>query len=395
MPEPSPGREGASDTAEGLAVGGDPPTHVVDFPEEVEPPAEAEKDPAWTRGFVLAPSQLAGARVVRYIGWLVLLAIAGFVVIAAQRIAAHADPLVYLAQTVVYGLAAGSLYALIALGYTMVYGIIELINFAHADVFSFGGFVALTLLPIFGLTEGAGGTLVLVLLVLVTAITMLVCGVLNITIERVAYRPLRNAPRVSPLITAAGMSFVLEGIMFIWKGPVNYHFPDLIPAGSVELAGTTVRIKDGLVVLLAVILMIALDRFVTGSKLGKAMRATAQDRDAASLMGIDINRTIAATFFIGAMLAGAGGTAYGLYFGYIVFDLGFATGLIAFTAAVLGGIGNIRGAALGGLCIGMFEAIWNSYFSSGWTQVMIFVILTLVLLFRPAGLLGMRIPDRA
>ena len=148
------------------------------------------------------------------------------------------------------------------------------------------------------------------------------------------------------------------------------------------------RLKDFLVVLLAVILVVGLDTFVNASKLGKAMRATAQDRDAASLMGIDINRTIAATFFIGAMLAGAGGTAYGLYFGNIVFDLGFATGLIAFTAAVLGGIGNIRGAALGGLCIGMFEAFWNSYFLSEWTQVMIFVILTMVLLFRPSGLFG-------
>ncbi len=336
---------------------------------------------------------MVGNRYVRALRWLVLGAVIVVLLLMARSIATHG--LAYLLQTIVYGLAGGSLYALIALGYTMVYGIIELINFAHADVVSFGGFISLTMVSAFGFSEGVvNGPLVMVGLVLITVVTMLVCGTLNITIERVAYRPLRNAPRVSPLITAAGMSFVLEGIMFLWKGPVNNHYPDLIPAGSVTAFGTTVRIKDALVVVLALLLMLALDTFVTRSKLGKAMRATAQDRDAASLMGIDINRTIAATFFIGALLAGFAGTMYGLYFGNIVFDLGFATGLVAFTAAVLGGIGNIRGAALGGLCIGMFEAFWNSYFVSAWTQVMIFVILTLVLLFRPSGLLGMRVPDR-
>ncbi|MEP7104235.1 MAG: branched-chain amino acid ABC transporter permease [Chloroflexota bacterium] len=360
---------------------------------EVGGPAEAAKDPAWTKGSAWAQQQLAGATVVRVLAWVVLAALLVIAALMGQKIINNG--LAYFLQTLVYGVAGGSLYALIALGYTMVYGIVELINFAHADVVTFGGFIGLTLMPVFGLTEsGSHGPLVLVFLVAILAISMGVCGLLNITIERVAYRPLRNAPRVSPLITAAGMSFVLEGLMFLWKGPTNNHFPDLLPAGSATLIGTTVRIKDGLVVLLAMVLVVALDRFVTGSKLGKAMRATAQDRDAASLMGIDINRTISATFFIGAVLAGAGGIAYGLYFGNIAFDLGFATGLIAFTAAVLGGIGNIRGAALGGLCIGVFEALWNSYFSSAWTQIMIFVILTLVLLFRPSGLLGMRVPDR-
>jgi len=364
--------------------------------EELTPEEEvalAARDQAWTEGLMAVRAGMVGNRWVRLLRWVALVALVVILLIAARNIATHG--LAYLLQTIVYGLAGGSLYALIALGYTMVYGIIELINFAHADVVTFGGFISLTMVTAFGFKEGAvNGPLVMVGLVLVTAATMLICGALNITIERVAYRPLRNAPRVSPLITAAGMSFVLEGIMFLWKGPVNNHYPDLIPAGSVTALGTTVRIKDALVVLLAVVLVLALDAFVIRSKLGKAMRATAQDRDAASLMGIDINRTIAATFFIGAVLAGFAGTMYGLYFGNIVFDLGFATGLVAFTAAVLGGIGNIRGAALGGLCIGMFEAFWNSYFVSAWTQVMIFVILTLVLLFRPSGLLGMRVPDR-
>ncbi|TMF92230.1 MAG: branched-chain amino acid ABC transporter permease [Chloroflexi bacterium] len=338
---------------------------------------------------------MVGNRWVRLLRWLVLGVVIVVLLLMARNIATHSQPLAYFLQTIVYGLGSGSLYALIALGYTMVYGIIELINFAHADVVTFGGFISLSVVTAFGFKEGVvNGPLILLALVPITAGTMLVCGLLNITIERVAYRPLRNAPRVSPLITAAGMSFVLEGLMFLWKGPVNNHYPDLIPTGQLTLIGTTVRIKDAVVVVLALLLVLALDTFVTKSKLGKAMRATAQDRDAASLMGIDINRTIAATFFIGAVLAGFAGTMYGLYFGNIVFDLGFATGLVAFTAAVLGGIGNIRGAALGGLCIGMFEAFWNSYFVSAWTQVMIFVILTLVLLFRPAGLLGMRVPDR-
>ncbi|HEX6348004.1 MAG TPA: branched-chain amino acid ABC transporter permease [Candidatus Dormibacteraeota bacterium] len=362
--------------------------------EEVEDPAAiAARDQAWTEGLMAVRAGMVGNRWVRLLRWVVLAVVVAILLVMARNIATHG--LAYFLQTVVYGLAGGSLYALIALGYTMVYGIIELINFAHADVVSFGGFISLYMVTAFGFKEGVvNGPLVMVGLVFITAATMLLCGTLNVTIERVAYRPLRNAPRVSPLITAAGMSFVLEGVMFLWKGPVNNHYPDLIPAGAVTALGTTVRTKDALVVVLALLLMLALDTFVTRSKLGKAMRATAQDRDAASLMGIDINRTIAATFFIGALLAGFAGTMYGLYFGNIVFDLGFATGLVAFTAAVLGGIGNIRGAALGGLCIGMFEAFWNSYFVSAWTQVMIFVILTLVLLFRPSGLLGMRVPDR-
>jgi len=364
--------------------------------EEVEDPAAiAARDQAWTEGLMAVRAGMVGNRWVRLLRWLVLGVVIVVLLLMARNIATHSQPLAYFLQTIVYGLGSGSLYALIALGYTMVYGIIELINFAHADVVTFGGFISLSMVTAFGFKEGVvNGPLILLALVPITAGTMLVCGLLNITIERVAYRPLRNAPRVSPLITAAGMSFVLEGLMFLWKGPVNNHYPDLIPTGQLTLIGTTVRIKDAVVVVLALLLVLALDTFVTKSKLGKAMRATAQDRDAASLMGIDINRTIAATFFIGAVLAGFAGTMYGLYFGNIVFDLGFATGLVAFTAAVLGGIGNIRGAALGGLCIGMFEAFWNSYFVSAWTQVMIFVILTLVLLFRPAGLLGMRVPDR-
>lgn len=303
----------------------------------------------------------------------------------------------YFIQILVYGLADGSIYALIALGYTMVYGIVELINFAHGDVFTLGGFISLFLLPIFGLNEGQSrGPEIILPLLAIFVISMLICGAVNVTIERVAYRPLRHAPRLAPLITAVGMSFVLEGIMFLWRGPFNLHYPDVLPANTIPIgpSGATIAFKDIAVIIIAFTLMVSLSLFVERSKLGKAMRATAQDRDAAGLMGIDINRTIAATFFIGAILAGAGGMIYGLYFNNLAFDLGFSAGLVAFTAAVFGGIGNIQGAAIGGLVIGMIQSLSDGYFDSAWTQVIIFAILILVLVFRPTGILGMRVPEK-
>jgi branched-chain amino acid transport system permease protein len=324
-----------------------------------------------------------------------LIAIA--LIILGTRVAANGPA--YFIQIVVYGLANGSIFALIALGYTMVYGIVELINFAHGDVFTLGGFLSLWLLPIFGITEGgtvSGAALILPLLAILV-ISMVVCAVVNVTIERVAYRPLRRAPRLTPLITAVGMSFVLEGIMFLWRGPFNLHYPNVLPAASIELGGAggpAIGFKDVAVIVIAVVLMVALSLFVERTKLGKAMRATAQDRDAAELMGIDINRTIAATFFIGALLAGAGGMIFGLYFNTITFDQGFTAGLVAFTAAVFGGIGNIQGAALGGLVIGMIQELSDGYFDTAWTQVLIFAILVLVLVFRPTGILGMRVPEK-
>jgi branched-chain amino acid transport system permease protein len=326
------------------------------------------------------------------IGLLILIG-AFLVALAIQSVARGPS---YFIQILTFGIANGSIYALIALGYTMVYGIVELINFAHGDVFTLGGFLSLWLLPFFGLVEGkSSGAAVLVGLVPIFLIAMLACGVVNVAIERVAYRPLRGAPRLAPLITAVGMSFVLEGLMFLWRGPFNIHYPDLLPAGRIPLLGSaSVGVKDLIVIVMAVILVVALSLFINRSKLGKAMRATAQDRDAAQLMGIDINRTIAATFFIGAVLAGAGGTIFGLYYNNVAFDLGFQNGLVAFTAAVFGGIGNIEGAALGGLIIGLIATFWDGYFVSAWTQVVIFAILILVLVFRPTGLLGMRVPEK-
>jgi branched-chain amino acid transport system permease protein len=298
-------------------------------------------------------------------------------------------------QTLVIGVADGSIYALIALGYTMVYGIIELINFAHGDIFTLGAFLAIPILGFFGITDTVPFTPVVAgILILTAIIVMTLNGLINITIERIAYRPLRNAPRLAPLITAIGMSFIIEGLMFLWRGPFNVIFPDLLPDTQYTFGNYSVGVKDIFVVVSAVILVVILSLFIARTKLGKAMRATAQDKQAAQLMGINIDRTIAATFFIGAALAGAGGVIYGLYFNTVRFDLGFSAGLIAFTAAVFGGIGNIQGAALGGLLIGIIQAMSDRYISGSWTNVVIFGILILVLVVRPTGLLGMRVPEK-
>ena len=308
---------------------------------------------------------------------------------------AASDPS-FFAQILVYGLANGAIYALIALGYTMVYGIIELINFAHGDVFTLGAFLSLPLIGAFGLTEGQTPSPGLYAALLAIAlIVMALLGGINVLIERIAYRPLRHAPRLAPLITAVGMSFILEGVMYIWRGANNIHYPDFLPAGRISLGGqASIGFKDLIVIGLAVVFVTVLTAFINRSKLGKAMRATAQDQDAAQLMGININRTIAATFFIGAILAGAGGVIFGLYFNTVRFDLGFQAGLFAFTAAVFGGIGNIQGAAIGGLFIGLVKAFSDGYFTSQLTDVWIFSILILVLVFRPTGLLGMRVPEK-
>jgi len=322
-----------------------------------------------------------------------VLLVALFGILLIQRI--YDQGASFFLQILAFALANGGIYALIALGYTMVYGIIELINFAHGDVFAFGTFLSASLIPIFGLAEGqAFGPGTALALVVVFVVTMLICGVLNVSIERIAYRPLRNAPRLAPLITAVGMSFFLEGVLFLWKGPSNVHYPDILPSAGVQIFGATLGVKEVVVLVIAVVLMVALALFVDRTRLGKAMRATAQDRDAALLMGIDIDQTIAATFFIGAVLAGAGGTMFGLYYNTSVFDLGFSAGLFAFTAAVFGGIGNIYGAAIGGMFIGMIRWCWDGYFDSAWTDGVIFAILILTLVFRPTGIMGMRVPEK-
>jgi branched-chain amino acid transport system permease protein len=212
----------------------------------------------------------------------------------------------------------------------------------------------------------------------------------------VAYRPLRNAPRLAPLITAVGISFILEGILFLLKGPNQVSYPNLLPGGSVNLGFATIGVGNICIIVIALGLMIALNEFIQRTRIGRAMRATAQDRDAARLMGININRTIAITFFIGSALAAAGGIIYGFAYQTIAFDLGFRNGLIAFTAAVFGGIGNVVGAAIGGFVIGIIIDFVGGYFAGGqqWSDVVVFSILIMVLVFRPTGLLGMRVPEK-
>jgi branched-chain amino acid transport system permease protein len=300
-----------------------------------------------------------------------------------------------LLQQLINGISLGGIYALIALGYTMVYGIIELINFAHGDVYTLGTFFSLAVLALLGVTgEVHGVALVAVVLVTILA-AMVLCGIVGVLIERLAYRRLRNAPRLAPLITAIGVSFILENLMQLWRGPSPVPFPDVIPNPTFHFGGVEVATKQIIVVVLAVVMMAALQFFIYNTRIGKAMRATAQDRDAAQLMGININTTIAVTFLIGSALAGAAGFVSGVYYGTTWFFNGFGAGLKPFTAAVLGGIGNLAGAMLGGFLIGLVEALTTQIISDQWSNVVVFSVLVLVLVFRPSGLLGEALPDKA
>ena len=299
------------------------------------------------------------------------------------------------------GLTNGAVYALVALGYTLVYGILELINFAHGDVFMLGGmFSATMILSVFNLTKSSSTGALVVAIVVSLFVAMAACGVINATIEKVAYRPFRGAPRLAPLITAIGMSFILQDVAIAWKGPSYIAVPQVLPTGHVfSIAGVVYTWEKFIVVIITLPVLLALIWLVQRTRQGKAMRATAQDRDAAAMMGINVNRTISFTFLIAGALAGAGGLLYALYFGQVRYDTGFQLGLIAFTAAVLGGIGNLPGAVLGALCIGFIQAFneglrWHSP-GSDWTQSIVFTILILILVFRPEGLLGERTPEGA
>jgi branched-chain amino acid transport system permease protein len=295
-----------------------------------------------------------------------------------------------LGQNFFNGLSNGAILALIAVGYTLVYGIIELINFAHGDVFMIGSFVAAGFFGTIGLglTTGTGGLVVGLLLTLL--LVMVTCGGLNVMIEKVAYRPLRAAPRLAPLITAVGMSFVLQNVGLLWLGGSPASVPDLIRAQEevATIAGIRIQRADLLAFAVTIPLVAVMVWFITQSRLGKAMRATAQDPEAARLMGINVDTTISLTFLIGGMLAGAAGLIYALYQTTIWFFQGFNTGLLAFTAAVMGGIGNIRGAVLGALIIGFLQQISDNRIGPEWTPAVVFAYLVLIMVFRPQGLLG-------
>ena len=305
-----------------------------------------------------------------------------------------------LVQQTINGLTRGAVFALIALGYTMVYGIVELINFAHGDVFMLGLFISLAWFTLLGVSTTLTAGQLLTVLPLVFLLTMLSTALLNVSIDRIAYRPLRRSSRLAPLITAIGVSFMLENLALLWKGPAPIAYPDVFP--SVDIlrvwfgvdSAIFITTKDILVVGATLPLMLALNYFVTRTRWGKAMRATAQDRETALAMGIDVERTILLTFFVGGALAGAAGVIQGMYYNIGMWWMGYQAGLRAFTAAVLGGIGNMPGAALGGLLIGFLSAWSDQYISARWTNAIVFSILILVLVFRPQGLLGDRTPEK-
>ena len=309
------------------------------------------------------------------------------------------------AQQVANALVLGAIYALVALGYTMVYGIIELINFAHGDVFMVGAFISLFFLtnappPLDFLGLHITGTIaepIVIIVVLIAAflVAMSIMGLINVTIERLAYRPLRHAPRVAPLITAIGVSLILQNVMQVIVGTGDRKVPEIVPNAHVGFLGAEIRVISLVIFLVAIGLMVGLQVFVNRTRLGRAMRATAQDQQAAQLMGVDLNLTIAMTFLIGGALAGAAGVFQGQYFGFVRFDLGFNAGLKAFTAAVLGGIGNLTGAAIGGFLIAFIEVFAQSTGQARWSQAIVFVVLIVVLVFRPAGILGQQIGERA
>jgi branched-chain amino acid transport system permease protein len=293
----------------------------------------------------------------------------------------------------------GAIYALVAIGYTMVYGIIELINFAHGDVFTASGFYAVFIASVLHLDSLATGSFggLLLALAIVFPLSMLAAGITGVVIEFVAYRRLRDAPRLAPLITAIGVSFLIEGILLVREGPDNVttHQASWINGQAFAVGGVSIGYTDLFVVGMALLLMFALGAFVRRTRLGKAMRSTAQDRTAALLCGININRTISATFFIGSALAAAAAIIYSINYGVLKWNIGFHLGIIAFTAAVLGGIGNIVGAGVGGFLIGMIYVFGGSIFGGEWSESLIFAVLVLILTFRPVGLFGVEVATRA
>jgi branched-chain amino acid transport system permease protein len=298
--------------------------------------------------------------------------------------------LTYLGQNLVEGVSNGAIWALIAVGYTLVYGIIELINFAHGDVFMIGSFTGAGFWCSIGLGLATGPLGLVLGLLLTLFVAMAACGTLNVLIERVAYRPLRNAPKLAPLITAVGVSFILQNVGLLWLGGSPSGVSDLINENHtiVSIFGIVIRNADVLAVGVMVPLVIVLAWFITRTRLGRAMRATAQDPEAARLMGINVDTTISLTFLIGGMLAGAAGLIYALYETTIWYFQGFEAGLIAFTAAVMGGIGNVRGAVLGGIIIGCIQQISDARIGPEWTTAVVFGYLIMIMVLRPRGLLG-------
>jgi branched-chain amino acid transport system permease protein len=300
-------------------------------------------------------------------------------------------------QQLVNGLTVGSVYALIALGYTMVYGILEFINFAHGEIYMIGAYLGIIAVAV-ATSMGLGGWPIL-LLVIAFIVAMIFCACWGVTIERLAYRPLRQAPRLAPLISALGVSIFLQNFVMVTQGTRDKVFrlsehPIPLTSKNITFGTTQISFVQVMIMGLALVLMVLLSLFISKTKLGKAMRATAQDQKMAYLVGIDINRVISVTFLIGSALGAAAGVMVALYYGLVNFFIGYIAGIKAFTAAVLGGIGNIPGAMLGGVIIGLVESFGAGYLSSEYKDVYAFIILVLLLIFRPEGILGERVSEK-
>ncbi|OGR85794.1 MAG: ABC transporter permease [Elusimicrobia bacterium RIFCSPHIGHO2_02_FULL_57_9] len=296
-----------------------------------------------------------------------------------------------LIQQIVNALTLGAIYSLIALGYTLVYGILTMINFAHSEILMLGAFAALGLATVLGgLATGPSGVVILF------AASMAAAGILNVVVERFAYRPLRHISRLAPLISAIGVSIVLQNVVFLWVSTQSLSFPQILPLRHGQFLGATMSSFQLMILTASLVLMVLLHFFIEKTAMGKAMRACSDDMETAGLMGIDSNKIIALTFFVGGALGGAAGVLYGMYYGSIKYNLGFLPGAKAFTAAVLGGIGNIRGAVLGGFTLGFLEVMASGYIPNGaqWRDVIAFTILIIVLLIRPSGILGERIAEK-
>lgn len=292
-----------------------------------------------------------------------------------------------LLQQLINGLTLGSVYALIALGYTMVYGILGLINFAHGEIYMMGaylGIIFFALLTDLGITQNS----FLLSIVISFLGAAFYCGAYGVTIERIGYRPLRHSPRLSPLISAIGMSIFLQNYVMLTQGSSDKVFSGVIFIGNIKIFGATITYIQMLIFIISMLFMLGLHLFVKKTKTGKAMRATAQDKKMASLLGIDIDQLITITFIMGSVLAAAAGVMVAIYYGVVNFFIGYVAGIKAFTAAVLGGIGNIPGAMLGGFMLGLLESLCSAYISSEYKDLFAFVILILVLIVRPTGLLG-------
>jgi len=297
------------------------------------------------------------------------------------------------AQQVINGLALGAVYALIALGYTMVYGILQLINFAHGEVYMLGAYLGIIVLGVLT-APGAPEIGMALKLLLTVAISMGFCAAYGAFIERIAYRPLRKAGKLAPLISAVGMSIILQNFVMLSQGKEYKNLPPVVEAGDLSLFGASISRLQMLILSVSVLLMILLQLFVTRTRLGKAMRATSQDRVMAGLVGINVNQVISVTFMIGSSLAAVAGVMVTLYYGVVHFFMGYLAGLKAFTAAVLGGIGSIPGAMLGGVVLGLIENFGASYISGVYKDAFAFIVLIITLIIRPYGLLGQKTIDK-